>query len=110
MVDKRVHYRRRSTYRTASNKHRLVKTPGGRLVIQIRDKRRNDVKCGDCRDLLRMPRLSSRERMHVSKTKKTISRAYGGSRCANCVSERILRAFIVEEVRAVKEKKKMGRK
>lgn len=28
---------------------------------------------------------------------KTVTRAYGGSRCAGCVRNRIVRAFLIEE-------------
>jgi large subunit ribosomal protein L34e len=28
---------------------------------------------------------------------KTVSRAYGGSRCHTCVRQRIIRAFLIEE-------------
>lgn len=42
---------------------------------------------------------------------KTVSRAYGGSRCHKCVRDRIVRAFLVEEQKVVKkvlaEKKKI---
>merc|ERR1712002_314991 len=34
-------------------------------------------------------------------TKKAVSRAYGGSRCAKCVRERIVRAFLIEEQKLV---------
>ena len=30
-------------------------------------------------------------------------RAYGGSRCANCVKDRIVRAFLIEEQKLVKQ-------
>ncbi|CAO2602703.1 60S ribosomal protein L34 [Lemmus lemmus] len=35
--------------------------------------------------------------MRLSKTKKHVSRAYGGSMCAKCVHDRIKRAFLIEE-------------
>jgi len=31
-----------------------------------------------------------------------VSRAYGGSRCAKCVRQRIVRAFLIEEQKIVK--------
>jgi len=34
---------------------------------------------------------------------KTVSRAYGGSRCASCVRSRIVRAFLIEEQKIVKK-------
>lgn len=41
--------------------------------------------------------------MRLSKCKKNVTRAYGGSRCANCVRNRIVRAFLVEEQKIVKK-------
>jgi large subunit ribosomal protein L34e len=41
--------------------------------------------------------------MRVSKRQKTVQRAYGGSRCANCVKSRVLRAFLIEEQKIVKK-------
>ena len=35
---------------------------------------------------------------------KTMSRAYGGSRCHTCVRQRIVRAFLIEEQKIVKQK------
>ena len=34
---------------------------------------------------------------------RTVSRAYGGSRCGNCVKQRIVRAFLIEEQKIVKK-------
>ncbi|GAA6013460.1 hypothetical protein JCM8202_000694, partial [Rhodotorula sphaerocarpa] len=60
-------------------------------------------KCGDCHIALPgVPTLRPREYAHVSKRVKTVQRAYGGSRCSNCVRERIVRAFLVEEAKIVK--------
>ena len=39
--------------------------------------------------------------MRLSKTKKHVSRAYGGSMCAKCVRDRIRRAFLIEEQKIV---------
>lgn len=47
--------------------------------------------------------MRPRQYATVSKTEKTVSRAYGGSRCANCVKERIVRAFLIEEQKIVKK-------
>lgn len=60
-------------------------------------------KCGDCGDNLQgISTLRPREYAQVSRTHKTVQRAYGGSRCANCVKERITRAFLIEEQKIVK--------
>jgi len=48
----------------------------------------------------------------MTKRLKTVSRTYGGSRCAKCVRLRIVRAFLIEEQRIVamvmKSKKSTG--
>lgn len=41
-------------------------------------------------------------RNHMSKNKKSVSRAYGGVLSAGAVRERIVRAFLVEEQKIVK--------
>merc|ERR1712125_95486 len=103
MPDKRVTYRRRHCYNTKSNKTRVVKTPGGKLTIHYRKKLGSGVKCGDCGIVLPgIPHLRPKEYSRLPKSQKSVSRAYGGSRCGNCVRERILRAFLVEEQREAK--------
>ena len=79
-----------------------------------------------------VPALRPRQYATISKTKKTVRRAYGGSRCGDCVKQRcvesgpsiwtysslfdrILRAFLVEEAKIVKkviksQQKPAGRK
>jgi large subunit ribosomal protein L34e len=39
---------------------------------------------------------------HTKKRERTVSRAYGGSCCAPCLRQRIVRAFLLEEQKAVK--------
>lgn len=34
----------------------------------------------------------------LKKREKRVNRAYGGSRCAHCVRQRIVRAFLIEEI------------
>jgi len=50
-----------------------------------------------------IPQLRPKEYSRVSRRQKTVSRAYGGSRCAACVRQRIVRAFLVEEQKIVKK-------
>ena len=40
---------------------------------------------------------------NVAKRERTVARKYGGSRCANCVKERVVRAFLIEEQKIVKK-------
>ncbi|KAH3677218.1 hypothetical protein WICMUC_001799 [Wickerhamomyces mucosus] len=99
----RVTYRRRNPYNTRSNKIKVVKTPGGVLRAQHVKKSGSRPKCGDTGVPLQgVSSLRPREYAQVSKTHKTVSRAYGGSKSANAVKERIVRAFLIEEQKIVK--------
>ena len=61
-------------------------------------------KCGDCGIALPgVATLRPRQYASISKTQKSVSRIYGGSRCSNCVKERITRAFLIEEQKIVKK-------
>eukprot|EP00439_Symbiodinium_sp_Y106_P025632 s4449_g3.t1 len=60
--------------------------------------------CGDCgKALIGLPRLRPVEYRRLKKREKHVNRAYGGSRCAHCVRERIVRAFLIEEQKCVKQ-------
>ncbi|PWN39795.1 ribosomal protein L34e [Ceraceosorus guamensis] len=99
----RLTLRKRTPYNTKSNRRRVIKTPGGKLRYLHVKKLPTSPKCGDCHTALAgVKALRPREYATVSKTNKTVQRAYGGSRCANCVRTRIIRAFLVEEAKVVK--------
>eukprot|EP00158_Paraphelidium_tribonemae_P000440 Partr_v1_DN22310_c0_g2_i1_m9406 putative Ribosomal protein len=100
----RLTYRRRLSYNTKSNRVRVVKTPGGKLAYQYTKKRGNSPSCGDCGcTLTGIPALRPREYSRLSKRQKSVTRAYGGSRCGTCVRTRIVRAFLIEEQKIVKK-------
>ncbi|KAF7559435.1 hypothetical protein G7046_g4719 [Stylonectria norvegica] len=104
MPTQRVTYRRRNPYNTTSNRTRVVRTPGGDLRLLHIKKRGTVPKCGDCGSKLSgIPALRPREYSQISKPKKTVQRAYGGSRCGGCVRDRIVRAFLIEEQKIVKK-------
>jgi len=104
MAPSRVAYRRRNPYNTTSNNTRIIKTPGGKTRLLHIKKRGTFPKCGDCGTRLSgIPALRPREYAQLSKPKKTVQRAYGGSRCGNCVRDRIVRAFLIEEQKIVKK-------
>lgn len=46
--DGRVTYSRRHAYHTKSNKMKVVKTPGGKLVAHFHKKSAKGARCGDC--------------------------------------------------------------
>lgn len=61
-------------------------------------------------NLTQIPALRPREYAQISRPKKTVQRAYGGSRCANCVRDRVVRAFLIEEQKIVKKVMKEAEK
>lgn len=52
---------------------------------------------------VQIPKVRPTELARLAKSERTVSRAYGGSRCATCTRSRILRAFIIEEQKIVKK-------
>jgi len=104
--DHRVTTTRRHAYRTKSNRVKTIRTPGGRFAAQYIKKHRRGVICGEAGCNMPLPGI---KHMDLSgfrgckKREKTVTRAYGGSRCAGCVKQRILRAFLVEEQKIVKK-------
>ncbi|CAJ0951536.1 unnamed protein product, partial [Ranitomeya imitator] len=105
----RLTYRRRLSYNTASNKTRLSRTPGNRIVYLYTKKVGKAPKsaCGICPGRLRGIRaVRPKVLMRLSKTKKHVSRAYGHREkmdykicCA--ISPEIKRAFLIEEQKIV---------
>mmetsp|Transcript_8009 Transcript_8009/g.13315 ORF Transcript_8009/g.13315 Transcript_8009/m.13315 type:complete len:118 (-) Transcript_8009:252-605(-) len=96
--DHRITLTRRHAYRTLTNRVKTIKTPGGKYVAQYIKKNRSGVKCGDCKTCLPgIKHMDSKGYANAKGREKTVSRAYGGSRCHSCVRERILRAFLIEE-------------
>jgi len=100
----RVTYRRQVAYNTASNKIRKVKTPGGRVLAHYVNKKATGVLCGVCRTPLSgIPKLRPHLYKLLKKRDRRVSRPYGGSLCGKCVRDRIVRAFLIEEVKIVKK-------
>merc|ERR1711865_1106011 len=100
----RLTYRRHTRYNTKGNKQRVVKTPGGKLTFHILKKKAKGPACGDCgKVLIGIPRLRPVEYRRLKKREKRVNRAYGGSRCAHCVRQRVVRAFLIEEQKCVKQ-------
>ena len=95
MMVQHLAYRRRLSYSTASNKTRLSQIPGNRIVYLYTKKVGKAPKsaCGVCPGRLRgVLAVRPKVLMRLSKTKKHVSRAYGGSMC-----DKIKRAFLIEE-------------
>ncbi|KAM9082871.1 large ribosomal subunit protein eL34-like [Megaptera novaeangliae] len=100
----RLTYHRRLSYSTASNKTRLSRTPGNRIVYLYTKKAGKAPKSarGVCPGRLRgVHAVRPEVLMRLCKTKKHVSRAYSGSMCVKCVCDRIKRAFLIEEKKIV---------
>lgn len=102
MVLNRVTYRRRLSYNTKSNKTQLTNSPGGKLVNHYATKKTEISKCGDCKlSLSGIPAVRPVKFASLSKRAKTVNRAYGGTKCGQCVKSKIVRAFLIEEQKIV---------
>ncbi|KAL2233551.1 UNVERIFIED_CONTAM: 60S ribosomal protein L34 [Sesamum indicum] len=102
----RLTYRKRHSYATKSNQHRVVKTPGGKLVYQSTKKRASGPKCPVTGKRIQgIPHLRPAEykRSRLSRNRRTVNRPYGGVLSGGAVRERIIRAFLVEEQKIVKK-------
>ena len=96
----RVSYRRKNTYRTRSNVVRKIRTPGGRLIVQYKNKQVKRLVCAETKKYLNgIPRKPSNK---VPRKQRTVSRPYGGVLCAKSVENRIKRAFFNEEMKILK--------
>jgi large subunit ribosomal protein L34e len=94
----------RHSYNTKQHRYRPVRTPGGVLKSQRIKKTTKGPKCSDCKTALQgIKHLRNSEWRRTVKRERTVSRCYGGSTCAPCVRQRIVRAFLLEEQKAVKK-------
>merc|ERR1719426_502732 len=97
-------YRTHVRYNTKSNKCRKVKIPGGKLSYHKVTKLAGKVKCGDCKMPLNgIAQCRPTKMGSIAKRKRKVTRVHGGSRCASCVTKRIMRAFLTEEARNAKQ-------
>jgi len=104
MPDKRVTRTGRHQYRTISNRTKPVKTPGGRLVAhKIVKKTKGPICASSGISLPGIKHLKSSAYKNLKKRKRTVSRAYGGCLSAKCTRDKIIRAFLLEEHKAVKK-------
>merc|ERR1712139_333680 len=96
MLERRIQYRRSSSYRTRGNNFRPVKTPGGKLVLHLIKKHTK----GTGMQGVKVARPNDFRRMTSSR--RSVSRAYGGILTGFEVKERIMRAFLIEEFKRFK--------
>ncbi|XP_068936116.1 large ribosomal subunit protein eL34-like [Petaurus breviceps papuanus] len=97
-------YCSRLSYNTASNKTWLSGTPGNGIVYLYTKKVGKAPKSayGVCPGRLQgVHAVTPKVLMRLSKTKKHVSRAYGGFMCAKCVCDRIRHAFLIEKQKII---------
>ena len=101
----RVHYLRRKSYNTRSNKIRKQRTPGGRLAIKYVGKTSKgpQTSINTKSKLTGLQKLSNSRWRGLSHTQRTISRPYGGVLTPCELKDKIKRAFLIEEVKIVKK-------
>mmetsp|Transcript_2375 Transcript_2375/g.3164 ORF Transcript_2375/g.3164 Transcript_2375/m.3164 type:complete len:110 (-) Transcript_2375:60-389(-) len=103
MPDKRITLVGRH-YATKSRRAVPVRTPGGKLVAKTLAKKTKGPRCSSCKcSLIGIKHMKSVDIKNSKKRERTVSRAYGGSMCGGCVKTRIMRAFLLEEHKAVKK-------
>ena len=105
MADSRITFLRNKTYNTKSNRIRKLRLPGGRLSVQYMKKSAKGPQpfLKTNARLTGLKKLRNPDMKALSKTQRTISRPYGGELTPSQLKERVLRAFLVEEVKVVKE-------
>ncbi len=86
------------------------------MTYQYRKKISKGVVCGDTGVKLNgIPQCKSKELRRIGRHHRSVTRPYGGSRTADAVKSRILRSFLLEELKelknlkATKEQKKKGK-
>ena len=105
MPDNRVHYLRKHTYSTRSNKIRKIRTPGGRLTVQyIKKTSKGPQTAIKTRSRLSgLKKMSNSDYYRQNRSSRRISRPYGGVITPEELKEKIMRAFLIEEVKVVKK-------
>jgi large subunit ribosomal protein L34e len=104
MPDSRWTRNSRHSYNTRSHKITAVRTPGGVLKAKRMYKTSKGPKCGDCKKSLQgIQHLRPSMYMRNKQRERKVSRCYGGAVCHSCVRQRIVRAFLLEEQKAVKK-------
>ena len=104
MANTRIHYLRKHTYKTRSYRIRKIRTPGGRLTVQYMKKTSKGPQAsfGSKARLSGLRQLSNQDNSKANRSSRRVARAYGGVITPSELKERIMRAFLIEEVKVVK--------
>jgi large subunit ribosomal protein L34e len=74
--------------------HRMlyVKAPGNKTVIQFRERMPKPAKCASCGAVLKGVACERPYKMQkIAKSRKKVSRAYGGYLCPRCLKRKVIR-------------------
>jgi large subunit ribosomal protein L34e len=84
----------RPSYRTRSRKRVKVKVPGGRLTIHYKREKAKHARCSKCgKPLSGIPRMIPSEIRKLNRTRRRISRMFGGQLCAQCLKTSLKQAI-----------------
>lgn len=76
---------------TRTKKKVKKKVPGGRLKLHYKRKKPGILRCAVCKKPLRgVPKLEKTKLKKFPKSKRKVSRIYGGNLCHKCLKEKIL--------------------
>jgi len=90
-------------YVTPSNRMKMVKVDG-KLYFKRDKKPGSPQKCGDCKEaLLGIPHVRPADLRRLKAHERTVNRRHGGTVCPQCVEKRLLKTFLAEEKKQVKE-------
>ncbi|OYT33942.1 MAG: 50S ribosomal protein L34e [Candidatus Aenigmarchaeota archaeon ex4484_52] len=77
-------------FRSRSQKRIKTKIPGGNIVLHFRKRKISTAKCAICKNKLAgIARARQKKLKKLPKTKKTVSRIYGGYLCPKCLKHKI---------------------
>ena len=79
-------YKSRRRYRQIA-----VKVPGGRTVVHYKEKKPKAARCAGCGVILKGVSNERKYKMRkMAKSKKKVSRKYGGYLCSRCAKKKII--------------------
>lgn len=79
-------------YKSRRRKKQIfVKVPGGRTVVQYREKKTAHARCAVCGAVLKGIACERHLKMkNMAKSRKTVARRYGGCLCSRCARKKII--------------------
>ena len=89
-IEREGRYGRFKTRR--SRRMLFVKIPGSRTVVQFKERKPKPAKCASCGAVLKgIAREKKYKMQKMAKSRKKVSRAYGGYLCSRCLKKKIIK-------------------